>query len=153
MKTLFKLLFFILSFIPVKQSFAQVNRYDQPTQATFRNNYVPMYSYSDELYLRALAYNEAQKQKQFESYSSTAYVCLKNNQITDFINYAQAALKTGYYNSLLYYNLGIAYYLTGKKFKGKRYLKKAKKEGYFLADHVLTSIKKKETIKYSHFQF
>ena len=60
-------------------------------------------------------------------------------------------LSTGYYNSQLYYNLGISYYLSGQKRKGKKFLKKALKKGFLEANRALFAIKKKEILSYSWF--
>lgn len=142
------LLLFVLPTFVVAQ-----NRYDTPATATFINTYVPMSH--DEMLLRAAAkvLKEKQDQENFERYSQAAYGYLKNNQIGYFINYANAALNTGYYNSQLYYNLGVSHYLSGQKRKGKKYLKKASKSGFPQANHVLFAIKKKEILSYSWFIF
>lgn len=129
------------------------NRYDTPASATFNNTYVPM-SYNDML-LRAaaMAWKEKQDQEKFERYTQSAYMYLKEKKIDLFLSYAHAALNTGYYNSSLYYNMGIAYYLLKKKSKGKKYLKKASKDGSDVASYVLNAIKRKEEISYSWFSF
>ena len=101
------------------------NRYDTPANATFTNTYVPMTH--EEMMLRAAAevYREKRAREDFDKYSRTAYEYLQKKQIGYFTSYANAALSTGYYNSQLYYNLGISYYLSGQKRKGKKFLKKA----------------------------
>ena len=108
------------------------NRYDTPANATFTNTYVPMTH--EEMMLRAAAevYREKRAREDFDKYSRTA-------------------LSTGYYNSQLYYNLGISYYLSGQKRKGKKFLKKALKKGFLEANRALFAIKKKEILSYSWF--
>ena len=97
------------------------NRYDTPANATFTNTYVPMTH--EEMMLRAAAevYREKRAREDFDKYSRTAYEYLQKKQIGYFTSYANAALSTGYYNSQLYYNLGISYYLSGQKRKGKKF--------------------------------
>ena len=104
------------------------NRYDTPANATFINTYVPMTH--EEMMLRAAAevYKEKQAREAFDNYSRAAYEYLQKKQIGYFTSYANAALSTGYYNSQLYYNLGISYYLSGQKRQGKKFLKKALKK-------------------------
>ena len=84
------------------------NRYDTPANATFTNTYVPMTH--EEMMLRAAAevYREKRAREDFDKYSRTAYEYLQKKQIGYFTSYANAALSTGYYNSQLYYNLGIS---------------------------------------------
>lgn len=142
------LLFFMLPVFAVAQ-----NRYDTPASATFNNTYVPM-SYNDMLLnAAAMVWKEKQDQEKFERYTQSAYMYLKEKKIDLFLSYAHAALNTGYYNSSLYYNMGISYYLLKKKYKGKKYLKKASKEGLDQAKYVLNAIKRKEEISYSWFLF
>lgn len=119
------------------------NRYDTPANATFTNTYVPMTH--EEMMLRAAAevYREKRAREDFDKYSRTAYEYLQKKQIGYFTSYANAALSTGYYNSQLYYNLGISYYLSGQKRKGKKFLKKALKKGFLEANRALFAIKKR----------
>lgn len=123
----------------------------KPANATFTNTYVPMTH--EEMMLRAAAevYREKRAREDFDKYSRTAYEYLQKKQIGYFTSYANAALSTGYYNSQLYYNLGISYYLSGQKRKGKKFLKKALKKGFLEANRALFAIKKKEILSYSWF--
>lgn len=142
------LLFLLIPSLVIAQ-----NRYDTPANATFMNTYVPM-SYDKMLFTAAAkVLKEKQDQENFDKYSATAYEYLKKNQIRYFVNYANAALNTGYYTDQLYYNLGISHYLLGQKRKGKKYLKKASKKGFFAAGYVLSAIKKKEVISNKYFIF
>lgn len=127
------------------------NRYDTPASYSYVNTYVPMSH--EELMLRAAAevLREKQAKENFEHYSQAAYDYLKKNQVGYFISYACAALSTGYYNSQLYYNLGVSYYLQGQKRKGKKFLKKASKKGFYPANQVLFAIKKKQKLSNSQF--
>lgn len=127
------------------------NRYDTPASYSYVNTYVPMSH--EELMLRAAAkvLREKQAKEDFEHYSQAAYDYLKKNQVGYFINYAHAALETGYYNSQLYYNLGISYFLLGQKGKGKKFLKKASKKGFYSANQALLAIKKKHVFSNSQF--
>lgn len=127
------------------------NRYDTPASSSYINTYVPMSH--EELMLRAAAevLREKQAKENFERYSQTAYNCLKKNQVGYFVSYAHAALATGYYNSQLYYNLGVSYFLLGKKGKGKKFLKKASRDGFYPANQVLLAIKKKQVLSNSQF--
>ncbi|MCD7942017.1 MAG: hypothetical protein LUH50_19300 [Bacteroides intestinalis] len=129
------------------------NRYDAPAKAPIINTYIPMSH--EEMMLRAAAkvWREKQAQENFERYSRTAHEYLQKKQIGYFVSYAKAALSTGYYNCQLYYNLGISYCLSGQKRRGKKYLKKALKEGFPGAKHALFAIKKKEVLSYSWFIF
>lgn len=129
------------------------NRYDTPANAAFMNTYVPR-SYDEMLFTAAAEIlKEKQAQEDFEKYSVTAYEYLRKNQISSFVNYANLALNTGYYNSKLYYNLGISYYLLGEKRKGKKFLKKASKSGFVSAPYALSAIKKKEVITNKYYRF
>lgn len=127
------------------------NRYDTPASYSYVSTYIPMSH--EELMLRAAAkvLREKQAKEDFEYYSQTAYDYLKKNQVSYFINYAHAALETGYYNSQLYYNLGISYLLSGQKGKGKKFLKKASRNGFYPAGQALLAIKKKYVFSNSQF--
>lgn len=140
-----------LVFLAVSIFATAQNRYDTPANATFINTYIPMTH--EEMMVRAAAevYREKQARENFDRYSRTAYEYLQKKQIDYFTSYANAALNTGYYNSQLYYNLGISYYLSGKKRKGKILLKKALKKGFPEANRALFAIKKKEVLSYSWF--
>lgn len=127
------------------------NRYDIPINAPIINTYVPMSR--EEIMLRATAevWRQRQIREKFDRYFRAAYDCLKKRQIDCFINYANAALSTGYYNIQLYYNLGISYCLLGQVRKGKKYLKKASKKGFIEAEQALSVIKKKQALSNSWF--
>lgn len=127
------------------------NRYDTPASYSYVSTYIPMSH--EELMLRAAAkvLREKQAKEDFEHYSQTAYDYLKKNQVSYFINYAHAALGAGYYNSQLYYNLGISYFLLGQKGKGKKFLKKASKSGFYPANQALLAVKKKYVFSNSQF--
>ena len=129
------------------------NMYDRPAEMPIINTYVPMSREYMILKAVAMAFEEKQNKEKFERYTNIAYDYLRKNQIANFISYAQAALETDYYNSRLYYNLGIAYYLLNKKRKGKKFLKKAFKKGFPKANCALYAIKKKEILSNSWFLF
>ena len=81
-----------------------------------------------------------------------AYEALSVKNLTYFIAYSNAVLSSGIKYRNLYYNMGIAYFLQGKRGKAKRYLKKAKELGYKSADTALNALKKKKVIDYSFFE-
>ena len=127
------------------------NMYDRPAEMPVINTYVPMSREYMILKAAAMVLEEKQKQANFEKYTNLAYDYLRKNQIVYFVSYAQAALETDYYNSKLYYNLGIAYYLLNKKRKCKKYLRKALKENFSEAHKALYAIKRKEKLSDSWF--
>lgn len=133
--------------------FSQVNQYDKPASVKFVDTYVPMSH--DEIILRAavLAWKDKQRKDDFEKHSQIAYEYLRKKQINYFVRYALCALNTGYYNNLLYYNLGISYCILEQKSKGKKYLKKASKKGFAEANQALYALKKKEALSYSWIMF
>ena len=142
----------ILLSVGMLKTEAQVNRFDVPAQSTYVDQYVPL-SYG-EMMLIAMgqAAQEAQLKEQFEQNVERAYNYLEMDNNYWFIYYATQALKTGYYNSTLYYNLGIAYYLEGEKRKARKFLKRAKRKGSYKAGIVLSRMKKKGVIDKSYFE-
>ena len=140
------LLFLIMPILSIAQS-----RYDVPASAPIMNTYIPMSPQEIYMMAAAKAMREKQLKENFENYSRNAYNCLHKRQIDCFLSYAQAALDCGYYNSHLYYNIGISYIIIGSKRKGKKYLKKARKLGMPKANQALDAIKKKEEISYNWF--
>lgn len=133
-------------------AFAQ-NRYDSPASAPIVNTYIPMSP--AQMYLRAAAevLHEKQMKAQFERYSQIAYSELRRNHINSFIYYALAALDCGYYNDNLYYNMGIAYSIMGKKRNSKKYLRKALKKGNPRASYALKILKEKKQLSNIWFAF
>ena len=100
--------FLLLAILPIFVR-AQVSRYDVAADMPIINTYIPMSP--EEIYLRARAsvLYERQMEERFEQYSQIAYDELRRNHIDSFVYYALAALDCGYYNSNLYYNIGVAY--------------------------------------------
>lgn len=141
---------FVLFFMCPVLVLAQ-NMYDRPAEAPIINTYVPMSREYMILKAAAMALEKKQKEENFERYTNIAYNYLKKNQIVYFVSYAQAALETGYYNSKLYYNLGVAYCLLDKKRKGKKFLRKALKKNFSEAYRALYAIKRKEKLSDSWF--
>lgn len=132
--------------------FAQ-SRYDSPAAVPIINTYVPMSP--EEIYLRAAAkvLREKQMKEQYEQYTQIAYDELRKNNIDSFVSYALAALDCGYYNSNLYYNLGVAYSIMGEKRKAKKYLKKAIKKGHSSAPRALKDVKEKKQLSQVWFTY
>lgn len=89
--------------------------------------------------------------QEFDRYVQLGIECLKKKQIANFLDYAQAALRSGHSNSTLYYNIGIANVILEKKRIGKRWLKLASQHGQLEADKALQAIKKKEELSYEWF--
>lgn len=147
-KTVLSFLFFVVPIVVIAQTV-----YDRPAEAPIINTYVPMSH--EEMVLRAAmnVYKEMKAQQDFNEYVDAAYEYLQKNQISAFIGYANAALNTGYYNDWLYYNLGISYYISGQKRKGKKFLKKALKEGSPWAEHALSAIKRKVKLSNAWFKY
>lgn len=161
------LLFLLLSISICRLSQGQTNRYSNPANANFENTYTPI-NYNLLLLLGANANKNARQADEYIDYSKQnvdlnnnqhyyyiqkAYEALNEKRLFFFLAYSKAALSTSgipYRN--LYYNMGVAYYLTGEKRKSKRYLKKAKKLGHKSANIVLDLIKKKQEIDYSLFE-
>ena len=137
--------FLLLAILPVFVK-AQATRYDVAADMPVINTYIPMSP--EEIYLRARAsvLYERQMEERFEQYSQIAYDELRRNHIDSFVYYALAALDCGYYNSNLYYNIGVAYSIMGQRRKAKKYLKKAVKEGHSSAPHALKAVKEKNQL-------
>ena len=130
---------------------AQANMYDQPAQVTFTNTYVPMSPEQMYLVEAAKVLKEKQMRQSYTQNVTSAYRWLKEGKSLVFLQLAEKALKTGYYSSDLYYNMGIAYYLSNKKWKAKRFLRKAHKEGYTAASLALSEIKNSKQLSSSWF--
>lgn len=163
---LFFLLFFVLGTF---SSMAQVNQYDTPAEVTFKNTYVPpnymlLYLLSTSTGKQPHRINDDSNFKYYNKKSSfdysgneygyymeKAYEALLVKNLTYFIAYSKAVLSSGIKYRNLYYNMGIAYYLQGKRSKSKKYLKKAKILGHLSADIALDALKKK-SIDYSYFE-
>lgn len=143
-------LFVFLCMCPIF-ALAQANMYDRAVPIPIIDTYVPMSHEYMVLKAAAMALERKQNEENFERYSNIAYDCLKKNQIANFIGYAQAALNTNYYNSLLYYNLGVAYCLLKEKRKGKKFLKKALKNDFPEANRALYAIKQNVALSNSWF--
>lgn len=140
------------------------SRFDNPADMPVVNTYVPIPS---EMYMlmkmmasdpeirerlkQRKLLEEQQRKKKYESYVLLGNGCLKKGQVANFLDCAHAALKCGYYNSTLYYNMGIAYVILKKKRKGKKWLKKAFEHGQYKAHSALYAMKKKQEISYSWF--
>lgn len=155
--------FLLLAILPVAVS-AQVNYYDEPANAPVTNTYVPIPSEMF-MFMQRMASDpeirkkveqrkrlqEQQRVREFERNVQLGIECLKKKQVAYFLGYANAALKCGYYNSTLYYNMGIAYVLLKKKRVGKKWLKKALESGEIEAQKALYAIKKKHSLSYEWF--
>lgn len=127
---------------PILGSTQSVNRYYKSSDYEYVSTYIPM-SFSE---MAIIAYGEAMNKKKFQEYSLKAYEYLNKNNLYWFTYYALEALNTGYYNALLYYNLGIAYSVSGEKRNAKKYLKKAKRKGVNYAKSALQYIREKKTV-------
>lgn len=129
---------------------AQVNRYSVPVQSTYVEQYVPLSN--NEMMLMAVGKvaREARLEKQFEKLVQQAYDYLERGNNYWFIYYANQALGTGYYNVILYYDLGIVYYWEGERRKAKKFLTKAKRKGFHRAGVVLDLVKKKQIVDKSY---
>lgn len=155
--------FLLLAILPIAVS-AQANYYDEPANAPITNTYVPIPSEMF-MFMQRMASDpeirkkmeqqkrlqEQQKMKEFERNVQLGIECLKKKQVAYFLSYANSALESGYYNSTLYYNMGIAYVLLKKKRIGKKWLKKALESGEMEAERALYAIKKKHSLSYEWF--
>lgn len=155
----------LLAILPILVK-AQANRYDRAAETPIINTYVPIPSemfmlmktmasdpeVRERLRQQKLA-EEKQRQNQFERYVQLGIECLKKKQIANFLDFSHAALQCGYYNSTLYYNMGIAYVILKKKRKGKKWLKKAFESGQIEANKALYALKKKYTLSYNWFLY
>lgn len=137
-----KLLYILFVIFPILGFAQSANRYYQSNDYEYISSYIPM-SYSE---MALIAYGEAINKKKYQEYSSKAYEYFKKDNLYWFTFYALEALNTGYYNTLLYYNLGIAYSINGEKRKAKKYLNKAKRKGVDFAKFVLQYIKEKKAV-------
>ena len=157
--------FLLLAILPIFVD-AQTSRYEQAAETPIINTYVPIPSEMFML-MKEMASNpeirkrieeqrllkEQQRQNQFERYVQLGIECLKKKQIANFLDFSHAALQCGYYNSTLYYNMGIAYVILKKKRKGKKWLKKALESGQIEANKALYALKKKYTLSYNWFLY
>lgn len=100
----------------------------------------------DELVLQAQAKaaREAYNEKKFNEFQDKAYSCLNKKDYQGFIYYSDHALKTGWYNSQLYYDRGKAFENLNDYKRAKKEYKKAKKKGYYPAAEALKRCKQKE---------
>ena len=139
----------LLTVLPIFAN-AQVNQYDRAAELPITNTYVPINFGDMYLMARAKALKEKHMQEQFDRYSRIANEELKRYHVNSFIDYAHAALNCGYYNSNLYYNLGVSYSILGKRWKAKQYLRKASRKGHYKAPYALKAIRKrKSSLSYS----
>ena len=94
------------------------------------------------------------EKRDFENYIRSGIGCLKKNETSQFLNYARKALRLDPHNSTLYYNIGVAYVVLGKKRIGKRWLKIAsKKYGHRQAKEALRAMKGKHGLSYNWFLY
>ena len=157
--------FLLLAILPIFVN-AQASRYDRAAETPIINTYVPIPSEMFML-MKEMASNpeirkrieeqrllkEQQRKNQFERYVQLGIECLKKKQIANFLDFSHAALQCGYYNSTLYYNMGIAYSIMGKKRNSKKYLRKALKKGNPRASYALKILKEKKQLSNIWFAF
>lgn len=98
------------------------------------------------LQAQAEAARDAYNKQKFDEFQDKAYSCLKRNDYNGFIYYSDYALKTGWYNSQLYYDRGKAFESLNDYKKAKKEYKRAKKKGYYPAVEALKRCKQKEKI-------
>lgn len=105
------------------------------------------YSY-DELVMaaQAQAIRNQQREEKFEQYQDLAYEYYNKGDYNGFIYYSNMALETGWYNSKLFYDRGMAYERLIDYKKAKKEYKKAIKKGYYPANDALESCKRTEKI-------
>lgn len=85
------------------------------------------------LQAQAEAYRQQKMKERFEEYQDRAYNCYNRGDYNGFIYYSDYALKTGWYNSKLYYDRGAAYERLHEYGKAKKEYKSAIKKGYYPA--------------------
>lgn len=98
------------------------------------------------LQAQAKAARDAYNEKIFNEFQDKAYSCLNKKDYYGFIYYSDHALKTGWYNSQLYYDRGRAFENLNDYKRAKKEYKKAKKKGYYPAIEALKRCKQKEKI-------
>lgn len=82
---------------------------------------------------RANAYRQQRMKERFEEYQDKAYEQYNRGDFNGFIYYSDYALSTGWYNSKLYYDRGMAFERLHDYRKAKKEYKKAIKKGYYPA--------------------
>lgn len=82
------------------------------------------------LHAQAEAYRQQERKERFDEYQDRAYNCYNRGDYNGFIYYSDYALKTGWYNSKLYYDRGAAYKRLHEYGKAKKEYKRAIKKGY-----------------------
>ncbi|MDY3968295.1 MAG: hypothetical protein SO028_07940 [Prevotella sp.] len=85
------------------------------------------------LHAQAEAYRQQERKERFDEYQDRAYNCYNRGDYNGFIYYSDYALKTGWYNSKLYYDRGAAYERLHEYGKAKKEYKRAIKKGYYPA--------------------
>lgn len=96
------------------------------------------------LHAQAEAYRQQEEKERFEEYQDRAYECYNQADYKGFIFYSDYALKTGWYNSQLYYDRGSAYERLHEYSKAKKEYKRALKKGYYPAQSALENCKKRQ---------
>ena len=85
------------------------------------------------LHAQAEAYREQEAKERFDQYQERAYGCYRRGDYKGFIYYSDYALKTGWYNSELYYDRGVAFEHLHEYGKAKKEYKRAIKKGFYPA--------------------
>lgn len=85
------------------------------------------------LHAQSEAYRQQEKKEHFDKYQERAYGCYSWGDYKGFIYYSDYALKTGWYNSKLYYDRGVAFEHLHEYGKAKKEYKRAIKKGFYPA--------------------
>lgn len=85
------------------------------------------------LHAQAEAYRQQEMKERFGKYQDRAYDFYSRGDYRGFIYYSDYALKTGWYNSKLYYDRGVAFERLHEYGKARKEYKRAIKKGYYPA--------------------
>lgn len=101
---------------------------------------------NEELWIHAYAeaLREKEREKQFNEMQDISYKYYNRGDYNGFIYYSDLALETGWYNSKLYYDRGVAFEKLNEYKKARKEYKKALKKGYYPAQSALTNCKNNE---------
>ena len=125
--------------------------YAQNTNYVIESTFQPLSMEEMMMAARANAYRQQVMKQRFEEYQDKAYKCYNKSDFNGFIYYSDHALKTGWFNSKLYYDRGAAYERLHNYRKAKKEYKLALKKGYYPAQLALEQCRNhQKTWKKSH---
>ena len=115
--------------------------YAQNTNYVIESTFQPFSMEEMMMAARANAYRQEVMKQRFEEYQDKAYKCYNKGDFNGFIYYSDYALKTGWFNSKLYFDRGAAYERLHNYRKAKKEYKLALKKGYYPAQSALEQCK------------